>query len=109
MSGNPDLANVWGGADVLVGPENAVIPDPGDDFGVARTATVGTTNADATLTGTGFSASDVGLSITGTGIPASTTILSYTSPTSVEMSANATATGASVTATIGGTNGWKFV
>jgi hypothetical protein len=56
-----------------------------------------------------FSASDVGLSITGTGIPAATTILTFTSDTSVELSANASATGASVTATIGATNGWKFV
>ena len=110
MSGNPDLANVWGGADVLVGPENAVIPAPGVAFGVARSQAITTTSADATISfasGT-ITAADIGLSITGTGIPAATTILSITNLTTAELSANATASG-TPTATIGATNGWSFV
>jgi hypothetical protein len=109
LSGNPDNAAVWGGADVLVGPVTAVIPS-GADFGLARSVTIGTTNADATITfaSGAITAADVGLSITGTGIPASTTILSWTNATTAELSANATATGSS-SAALGATNGWKFV
>lgn len=67
-----------------------------------RTASVTTTNADATVTAAAgtFKASDVGATITGTGIPASTTILTVTNSGSIELSANATASG-TVTATIG--------
>jgi hypothetical protein len=67
-----------------------------------RTASVTTTNADATVTAaTGtFKASDVGATITGTGIPGGTTILTVTNTGSIELSANATASG-TVTATIG--------
>lgn len=109
MSGNPDNAAVWGGADVLVGSVSAVIPS-GAGFGLARSVTIGTTSADATITFTSgaITAADVGLSITGTGIPASTTILSFTDATHAELSANATATG-SPSASLGATNGWKYV
>lgn len=67
-----------------------------------RTASVSTTNADATVTAAAgtFKASDVGATITGAGIPAATTILTFTNSGSIELSANATAT-AVVTATIG--------
>ena len=111
MSGNTLNAAVWGGADVLIGSITATIPTTNADFPMNRTETIGTTNADATITGAAgtFSASDVGQSISGTGIPVGATILSFTSETSVELSANATATGASVTATIGATTGWTFV
>lgn len=49
-------------------------------------------SADATLqsTAAAFTPADVGCSIAGPGIPSGTTILSYTSASSVEMSANAT-------------------
>lgn len=107
MSGNTANAAVWGGADVLIGPITATIPTTNAAFPMHRSVEVTTTNADATLTGTGFSAADVGQSITGTGIPASTTILSFTSATEVELSANATATG-TVTAEIGATTGWNY-
>lgn len=62
-----------------------------------------TTTADATLTSgsASFTASDVGLPITGTGIPASTTILSVTNSTTIELSANATATATGVSIVIG--------
>ena len=69
-----------------------------------RTVTDGaTTNTDATVTSVtaAFSPDDVGKPISGTGIPANTTILSYTSATSVELSANATATATGITFTIG--------
>jgi hypothetical protein len=108
-SGNPDLATVWGGADVLVGSESAVIPTAGNGYGLYRTQTITTTSADATISfasGT-ITAKDVGLSITGTGIPASTTILSITNLTTAELSQNATGS-SSPTATIGATNGWRF-
>lgn len=110
MSGNPDNAAVWGGADVLVGPVGALIPDAGDDFAIARSVAIGTTNADATITfaSGAITAADVGQSITGTGIPAATTILSWTDATHAELSANATATG-TPTASLGATTGWKFV
>lgn len=61
-----------------------------------------TTNADATLTATGgaFTSADVGALIEATGVPAGTTILSVTNSTTVELSANATATAASVEVTL---------
>ncbi|HEV7679991.1 MAG TPA: phage tail tube protein [Candidatus Dormibacteraeota bacterium] len=49
----------------------------------------------------GFAASDVGFAISGTNIPASTTIVSVTNATTVTMSANATASGTTLAATIG--------
>jgi len=58
--------------------------------------TGGTTNTDTELTGTGFAANLVGSVVTGTGIAPGTTIATYNSPTSVEMSAPATATGTPV-------------
>lgn len=61
--------------------------------GPVRTFAGSTTNADATLTGTGFSAADVGARVSGTGIDPGTTIASYTDATHVELSAPATATG----------------
>lgn len=109
MSGNPDNAAVWGGADVLRGSVNAIIPTGGNDFAIARTQSVTTVSGDATFTfpsGT-ITAADVGLSISGSGIPASTTILSVTNATTAELSANATAS-ATVTATLGATNGWSY-
>lgn len=62
---------------------------------VARTITISTTSASATITTTTpqFISGDVGVPITGTGIPASTTITAVISPTQATMSANATATG----------------
>lgn len=110
MSGNPDLATVWGGADVLVGSDIAIIPAAGVGYGLYRTQAITTVNTDATITfasGT-ITAKDIGLSITGTGIPAATTILSITNLTTAELSANATASG-SPTVTIGATNGWRFL
>lgn len=70
----------------------------------ARTVTDGvTTSSDATVTSATaiFTADDVGANISGTGIPAGTTILSRNSATSIELSANATASGSGVTLTIG--------
>lgn len=70
----------------------------------ARTVTDGaTTNTDATLTSAtaSFTAADVGALVEGTGIPAGTRILSYTNSTTVEMTANATATASGVTVVIG--------
>ena len=71
--------------------------------GSTRTVTdAGTTNTDATLTSAAadFTADDVGAGISGAGIPASTTILSVTNESTVEMSANATATATGVTVII---------
>jgi len=72
---------------------------------VVRTFTDGaTTNTSPILTsaaGAVFTLNDVGRSVTGTGIPALTTILSWQSATQVTMSANASATGAAVSVTIG--------
>jgi len=110
MAGSTGNTAVWGGADVLVGSTAAIIPTTNVGFGLKRSQSVTTTNADATITfasGT-ITAADVGLSITGAGIPASTTVLSITNLTTAELSANATAS-ASVTAEIGGTNGWSYI
>lgn len=62
-----------------------------------------TTDSDATVTSSTaqFSIADIGSPISGTGIPASTTIASINSATSVELSANATASGTSIAFTIG--------
>lgn len=62
-----------------------------------------TTNASAVLTsaaGAVFTPSDVGHPVSGAGIPAGATIASWTSATSVTMSANATATASSVSVTL---------
>jgi len=70
----------------------------------ARTVTDGvTTISDATVTSAtaAFTTDDVGKPISGVGIPAGATIASRTSATSVELSANATASGTGVTFTIG--------
>lgn len=69
----------------------------------SRAETIGITTGDATITGAAgtFEEWDPGAPITGTGIPAGTTILSVTSDTSAEMSANATATNAAAALTIG--------
>ena len=107
MSGNTANSAVWGDADVLVGPITAIIPTGNAAFPIKRTATVGTTNASATVTGTTFVAADQGASISGTGIPAGATITAVTPGVSVTISANATATG-SPTALIGGTTGWNY-
>lgn len=62
-----------------------------------------TTSGDATITSAtaAFTIDDVGKPISGTGIPAAATILSWTSATEVELSANASASGTGVTFTIG--------
>lgn len=67
-------------------------------FGSAVTVnkTGATTNADATVTVASTANLVVGMSVTGTGIPAAAKILSITNATTFELSANATATGASV-------------
>jgi hypothetical protein len=67
-------------------------------FGSAVTVnkTGATTNADATVTVASTANLAVGMSVTGTGIPAAAKILSITNATTFELSANATATGASV-------------
>lgn len=73
-------------------------------LGGSRVVTDGaTTNTDATVTSvTGdFTAADIGKLIVGAGIPALATILSINSGTSIEISANATATASGVTLTIG--------
>lgn len=70
--------------------------------GVARTASVTTTNASTAITapaGTFDTVSDVGAAISGTGIPAGATIASVQSATAATLSAAATASG-TVTATI---------
>lgn len=70
----------------------------------AREVTDGaTTSGDATVTSATalFTQVDVGKPISGTGIPLGATILSVTSATSIEISANATATAAGVTLVIG--------
>lgn len=69
--------------------------------GTSRTASVTTTLSSTTITAASgtFSSADVGNTITGTGIPAGTTIATYTSSTTVVLSAAATAAG-TVTATI---------
>lgn len=66
-----------------------------------KTIAVTTASGDATVEAAAgsFKASDVGATITGTGIPASTTILSVTDDNTIELSANATASG-SITATV---------
>lgn len=109
-SGNPDLATVWGGADVFVGSDIAVIPTTSNGYGLYRTQSVTTTSGSANVTAASgtVTAKDVGLSITGTGIPAGATIASITNVTTFVISAAATASG-SPTATIGATNGWSFV
>jgi hypothetical protein len=81
----------------------------------ARTATIGTTNASAAITGAAgtFNEEDAGRAITGTGIPAAATILSVTSDTAATLSANATATGSptatfvAATGTAYGFTGWS--
>lgn len=62
-----------------------------------------TTNGSAAISSAtaGFSADDVNKPISGTGIPAGATIASVQSATAATLSANATATGASVAFTIG--------
>lgn len=68
-----------------------------------RVADAATTNADATVTSATatFTSADVGRELSGTGVPPGTTVLSVTNGTTIEMSANATATGTGVTLTIG--------
>jgi hypothetical protein len=68
-----------------------------------RTVTDGTTTSGSANLGSAtatFVSTDVGALVTGTGIPVGTTIASITSSTVAVMSANATATGASVSVTV---------
>lgn len=62
-----------------------------------------TTNTDATVTSSSaaFTAADVGKSVSGTGIPTGAYIASVTNSTTIELSANATATGTNVSLTFG--------
>ena len=66
----------------------------------ARTQVIGITNTSAAITGAAgtFREEDAGRGISGTGIPVAATILSVTSDTAATLSANATATNASLTA-----------
>lgn len=68
-----------------------------------RTATISTTLSSTAITGAAgtFHEEDAGRTISGTGIPAAATIASVQSDTAATLSAAATATGASVTATLG--------
>lgn len=71
---------------------------------LVRTVTDGvTTDTDTEVTSATavFHPDDVGKPISGTGIPSGATIATYNSATSVELSAAATATGSSITFTIG--------
>lgn len=82
---------------------------PGDDVTVTYSHGHGyrvltdavTSSSDATVTSTtgAFTSADVGLPITGTGIPAGTRIASINTTTSIELTANATASG-TITASI---------
>ena len=68
-----------------------------------RTVSDGTTTSGSKNLGSAsaaFASTDVGATVTGTGIPAGTTIASVTSTTVAVMSANASATGSSVSVTI---------
>ncbi len=63
-------------------------------MGSRSVASVATTNASPTITGTGFMKGDVGKVITGTGIPAGARVMSVNAAgTSATITANATATG----------------
>ena len=89
--------------DSMYGAEKVPYRETFAGRGAARVVTDGvTTNSDATITSAtaAFTATDVGATVTGTGIPGSTTILSVTSATEVELSANATATDTGVELTI---------
>lgn len=73
-------------------------------MGFNKPVTVSTTSSSPNITATTgtFNHNDVGQHITGTGIPANTTILSVTDSTHAVLSAPASATGASVSAVLGG-------
>jgi hypothetical protein len=88
------------------------VPEAPDDFlfnEPQRTVAISTVSGDATVSGTGFTANDEGKTITGTGIPGSTTILSVTNSTTLEMSANASATGTPTATIAARTDGWDVV
>lgn len=91
----PQIAEAFGDAFDAAAIHGTSSPFTDDLTTADHVFTGGTTNADPTLTrATGsFLPSDVGRTVTGTGIPGGTTIATFTSATSVEMSANATATG----------------
>ncbi|MFI5892553.1 IPT/TIG domain-containing protein [Actinoplanes sp. NPDC051513] len=73
--------------------------------GVRQTRTVkdAVTNTDTSLVSAtaSFAAGDVGKSVVGTGVAAGTTVLTYTNPTTVVLSAPTTATATGVTVSIG--------
>jgi prepilin-type N-terminal cleavage/methylation domain-containing protein len=73
------------------------------DYGARTVVDAVTINNSTSLTSASanFTSSDVGRSVAGTGIPPGTTIQSLVSGTSVTMSSNATADGASIEAVIG--------
>lgn len=73
-------------------------PAPGLTFadGVSTSASPNYTSASAN-----FTAADVGRTITGTNIPAATTVLSVTNSTTIVMSNNATASGTTLSFTLG--------
>lgn len=64
--------------------------------GKQRTFSGTTTNTDATLVGTGFTAADVGARLSGTNIPTGATVDTYTDATHVEMSEPATSSATAV-------------
>lgn len=64
--------------------------------GKQRTFSGTTINTDATLTGSGFTAADVGARLSGTNIPAGATVDTYTDATHVEMSEAATSSATAV-------------
>ena len=70
-----------------------------------------TTNLSTTFTSStaNFKLNDIGVGISGTNIPANTTIASITSSTQVVMSAAASATGSSLSVTIGGTTNPNYI
>lgn len=114
MAGNTQNTAVWGGADVLISRNlDAVVPEGNDLFDMNQPGDIVTaaiTAGDATVTGEGFDESIEGATVTGAGIPVGATVLSVTDATHFELSANATATSANASLTIGATtDGWDFV
>lgn len=73
-------------------------PPPGQTFADGASTNLSTTYTSASAA---FTASDVGRTLTGTNIPGGTTISSVTNATTIVMSAAATATGTSLSFTIG--------
>ncbi len=74
--------------------EHPLVNNPDWDFiGTVEKASCGTTSGDATVTIAATTGIVAGQYVIGDGVPANTTVLSVTENTSIELSANATATG----------------